>query len=297
MDYFFIVNPVAGMGKGLKVWEKLKDYLSKEKIKFEYKLTEYPKHATEIAKEIIKKGYKTLISVGGDGTIREVAEGIFDKDTLLGIIPAGRGRDLPRTLKLPKDPFEALKLILNNKKIIEIDHPIINEDRFVNFCGVGLDAEVAKVANTKYKIFGVLSYLFAFLEVLFKWKVPEFIIEIEGKIRKVKAYLITVANGKFAGGGMQISPVSNIEDGLLDIIIFHNMPKLKLFFNFPKVYFGGTHMKMKEVEHIRTKEIKIQFGEGIITQADGDLVNGTTKFFKIDGKKLKVFVSENYKNI
>jgi len=294
MDYFFIINPVAGMGKGLKVWEKIKDYLNNEKVKFEYKITEYPKHATEIAKDVIKKGYKILISVGGDGTIREVASGIEERDVILGIIPAGRGRDLPRTLKLPKNPLDALKLILNRKKLIEIDHPKINDERFVNFCGVGLDAEVAKVANTKYRGSGVLSYLFAFLEVLIRWRVPEFIIEIEGKIKKVKAYLITVANGKFAGGGMQISPVSNIEDGLLDIIIFHNMPKLKLFFNFPKVYFGGTHIKMKEVEHIRTKDIKINFDEGIITQADGDLVNGTTKIFKIDGKKLKVIVDENY---
>lgn len=294
MDYFFIINPVAGMGKGLKVWEKIKDYLNNEKVKFEYKITEYPRHATEIAKDVIKKGYKILISVGGDGTIREVASGIEDRDVVLGIIPAGRGRDLPRTLKLPKNYLDALKLILNRKKLIEIDHPKINDERFVNFCGVGLDAEVAKVANTKYKGFGVFSYLFAFLEVLITWRVPEFIIEIEGKIKKVKAYLITVANGKFAGGGMQISPVSNIEDGLLDIIIFHNMPKLKLFFNFPRVYFGGTHMKIKEVEHIKTKDIKINFEEGIITQADGDLVNGTTKVFKIDGKKLKVIVDENY---
>ena len=55
-------------------------------------------------------------------------------------------------------------------------------------------------------------------------------IEVEGKIRNIKAYLITIANGKFAGGGMQISPYSNMEDGLLDVIIFHNMTKLKLFF-------------------------------------------------------------------
>lgn len=294
MDYFFIINPVAGLGKGLKVWEKLKDYLIKEKIKFDYKITEYPRHATEIAKEVIKRGYRILISVGGDGTIREVAGGIEDKDVLFGIIPAGRGRDLPRTLKLPKNPFDALKIILNNKRYIEIDHPKINDERFVNFCGVGLDAEVTKVANSKYKSLGVLSYLFAFLEVLKRWKVPEFMIEIEGKIRKVKAYLITIANGKFAGGGMQISPVSNVSDGFLNIIIFHNMSKLKLLLNFPKVYFGGTHMKLKEVEHIRTKELKINLNEGIMTQADGDLVNGTTKIFKIDGKKLKVFVDENY---
>lgn len=295
MDYFFIVNPVAGLGKGLKVWQKIENYLNSEKVKFDYKITEYPKHATEIAKDVVKRGYKVLISVGGDGTTREVADGIEDKDVSLGIIPAGRGRDLPRTLKLPKNPLDALKLILKNSKTIEVDHPKVNDERFVNFCGVGLDAEVAKVANTKYKGFGVLSYLFAFLEVLIKWKVPEFVVEVEGKIRNIKAYLITIANGKFAGGGMQISPYSNMEDGLLDIIIFHNMTKLKLFFNFPRVYFGGTHLKLKDVvEHIRTKDIKINFKENITTQADGDLIDGTTKHFKIDGKKIKVFVGDNY---
>ncbi len=294
MNYFFIINPVAGLGRSLKVWSKIKEYLEKNRIDFDFKFTEYPRHATQIAKEIIKKGYKCLVSIGGDGTVREVASGIEDEDILFGIIPAGRGRDLPRTLKLPKDPLVVLKLILKKKKVVEIDHPLINEERFVNFCGVGLDAQVTKVANTKYRIFGVLSYLFAFIEVLIKWKVPEFVFELEGKIRKVKAYLITVANGKFDGGGMQISPVSVINDGYLDVIVFHDMPKIKLFLNFPKVYFGGTHMVMKEVEHIKTKDIKINIPDGIISQADGDLIDGNVKHFRIDGKKLKVIVDENF---
>lgn len=295
MSYFFIINPVAGLGKSLKVWNKIKNYLEKKKIDFDFKFTEYPTHATEIARQIIKKGYKFLVSIGGDGTVREVAAGIDQKDVLFGIIPAGRGIDLSRTLKLPKEPLKALKLILQKKKIIEMDHPLLNEERFVNFCGVGLDAEVAKVANTKYKIFGLFSYLFAFIEVLIKWKVPEFVFEIEGKIRKVKAYLITIANGKFAGGGMQISPVSIIDDGYLDVIVFHDMPKIKLFFNFPKVYFGGTHIHMKEVEHIKTKDVKINIPDNIISHADGDIVDGRVKHFRIDGKKLKLIVDDNYR--
>ncbi|MBC7194613.1 MAG: diacylglycerol kinase family lipid kinase [Caldisericia bacterium] len=287
-NYFFIINPVAGVGKGLKVWKKIKPILEKLKIKFEYMLTEYPGHATEIAKNAIKQGFKYIISVGGDGTTREIATGFNNNDVVLGIIPAGRGRDLPRSLSIPKSPFKALELILNNGNIIEIDHPKFDDTRFLNFSGIGLDAEVAYVANKKFRYLGFLSYLIGLFYVLYYWKLPEFKLKIDGEIKKVKAYLITIANGKFGGGGMQISPLSDIKDGFLDIIIFHKMPKLRFLYHFPKVYFGGGHIRVNGVESLKGKRVEIDANENIKTQADGDLFGGLPKYYEIDGKKIKV---------
>jgi len=293
--YYFIINPVAGVGKALKVWKKIKEILERLKIKFEYVLTEYPGHATEIAKEAIKKGFKYIISVGGDGTTREIAEGIENCECVLGIIPAGRGRDLPRSLNIPKNPVKALELILKDGNIVEIDHPKIDDRRFLNFAGIGLDAEVAYVANSKFKGLGLLSYLLGLFYVIYYWKLPEFVLKIDGKIRKVKAYLITIANGKYGGGGMQISPLSDIKDGFLDVIIFHKMLKLRFLYHFPKVYFGGGHIKVSGVESLRCKRIEIDGLNTLKTQADGDLFGGLPKTFEIDNKKIKVLTGLNVK--
>jgi diacylglycerol kinase (ATP) len=287
-NYFFIINPIAGVGKGLKVWKKIKAILDKLKIKFNYVITEYPGHATEIAKNAIKKGFKYIISVGGDGTTRETASGFDNNDAVLGIIPAGRGRDLPRSLNIPKNPIKAFELILKNGKIVEIDHPKIDDKRFLNFSGIGLDAEVTYIANKKFKGFGLLSYLIGLFYVLYYWKIPQFKLKIDDKIREVKAYLITIANGKFGGGGMQISPLSDIKDGFLDIIIFHKMPKLKFLYHFPKVYLGGGHIKVKEVECLKAKKVEIYGDDNVKTQADGDLFGGLPKLYEIDDKKIKI---------
>lgn len=294
-NYFFIINPVAGVGKAVKVWNKIKEVLENLKIKFDYMMTEYPGHATEIAKEAIKKGFKYIISVGGDGTTREIAQGIENNDSVLGIIPAGRGRDLPRSLNIPKDPIKALQLILEDGNIVEIDHPKLDNTRFLNFSGIGLDAEVTFVANKKFRGLGILSYLLGLFYVLYYWKIPEFVLKIDGKIRKVKAYLITIANGKYGGGGMQISPLSDIKDGFLDVIIFHKMPKLRFLYHFPKVYTGGGHIKISGVESLKCKKIEVQGDSFIKTQADGDLFGGLPKTFEIDNKKIKVFTGLNVK--
>ena len=293
--YFFIVNPVAGVGKALRVWSKIKKLLEKLKINFEYMLTEYPGHATDIAKEAIKRGFKYIISVGGDGTTREIAQGIENNESILGIIPAGRGRDLPRSLKIPKNPNKALELILNDGNIVEIDHPKLDNTRFLNFSGIGLDAEVTYVANKKFRGLGMFSYLLGLFYVLCYWKIPEFILKIDGKIRKVKAYLITIANGKYGGGGMQISPLSDIKDGFLDVIIFHKMPKLRFLYHFPKVYTGGGHIKISGVECIKCKKVEVNGDRFVKIQADGDLFGGLPKTFEIDNKKIKVFSGLNVK--
>ncbi|MCX8094838.1 MAG: diacylglycerol kinase family lipid kinase [Caldisericia bacterium] len=293
--YYFIINPVAGVGKSLKIWKKIKKFLEKLKIKFEYMITEYPGHATEIAKEAIKRGFKYIISVGGDGTTREIAQGIENNDCVLGIIPAGRGRDLPRSLNIPKNPFKALQLILDDGNIVEIDHPKLDSTRFLNFSGIGLDAEVTYIANKKFRGLGILSYLLGLFYVLYYWKLPEFVLKIDGKIKKVKAYLITIANGKYGGGGMQISPLSDIKDGYLDVIIFHKMPKLRFLYHFPKVYLGGGHIKISGVESLKCKKIEVEGENFVKTQADGDLFGGLPKTFEIDNKKIKILTGLNVK--
>jgi len=287
MKYFFVVNPVAGLGKGFLVWRRIKEILKEKGVNFDYALTKYPKHATKLTMEAVRSGFKNIVAVGGDGTVSEVARGVESEDVVIGTIPAGRGKDFPKSLNIPKDPIKALDLILKGEKIVEVDHPKVDNDRFINACGVGFDAEVSRNANVTYKNFRALSYAISIFATIVSWKLPEIVIKIDNVVREIPVFFVVIANGPFYGGGMKISPYSKINDGLLDVVIFHKMSKLTLLWNYPGVYTGGKHVKHERVETLKAKKVEIESKENLYTHADGDIIGNVPKVFEIDGKKLK----------
>ena len=108
--YFFILNPCAGRGRSVKVMQRVIEILEKKRTDFKVINTEYPGHATLIAKDAIKNGYKSIIAVGGDGTVMEVANGMIGAKATMGIIPAGTGNDFIKTVGIPNDPEIAAEM-------------------------------------------------------------------------------------------------------------------------------------------------------------------------------------------
>ena len=116
--WLVVVNPMASVGKCGKDWPEIKQLLTKEGFDFDDVLTEYPGHAIEIVRNAIKeKGYRKLISVGGDGTNNEVINGIFTQDVVptteitMGAIPIGTGNDWRRTFNIPIDYPKVVKIL------------------------------------------------------------------------------------------------------------------------------------------------------------------------------------------
>ena len=111
MDKFlFIINPVAGSGRARATEAVIREVMEENKLDYEIIFTSREKEAIELA---AKKDYDIIIAVGGDGTINEVASGLLKRGQgSLGIIPAGTGNDLSRSLNIPQDPRLALDLIL-----------------------------------------------------------------------------------------------------------------------------------------------------------------------------------------
>ena len=116
-----IVNPAAGAGRTAKKWPYIKQLLKKIGLKFEHDITEAPGHAIELAKSAVDKGYKIVVSVGGDGTINEIVNGLYStgmiKDIDLGIIGTGTGSDYIRTIGVSKYYQIACQRLLNPRKI------------------------------------------------------------------------------------------------------------------------------------------------------------------------------------
>ena len=162
--YSFIVNPNSRSGEGRNVWNRLRSIMESQGISYQYFLTEYVGHATVLARRISAAGTPedpvTLVTVGGDGTIYEVLTGIIDLSSVVfGFIPVGSGNDFCRSMGLPFDPFEALRSILENRRTIFMDVPVLHlgshSYRFGISAGMGYDAafslEIPSITITSSK--------------------------------------------------------------------------------------------------------------------------------------------------
>jgi YegS/Rv2252/BmrU family lipid kinase len=296
-----IVNPAAGAGRTAKRWPQIKECLKKIGVKFEHDLTEAPGHAIELAKTAVSKGYKLIVSVGGDGTINEVVNGIYDtgnlKDITLGIIGTGTGGDYIRTLGIPRDYLQSCKRLVHPHKMIVdlgmVEHTVNGEKKrrlFANFAGLGFDAEVVKATTKKYKSLGsVPSYLMGLLTTLVCYRNREISLKIDGKEEKRKVCTIVMSNGRYGGGSMFIAPQADIKDGLFDVVIIGDISKPDLLASLPRIY-RGTHLTHPKVTLKRAREVEIQSEVSIALQADGELLGEAPARFSILPSALTILV-------
>ncbi len=296
-----IVNPAAGAGRTAKRWPQIKEFLKKIGVEFEHDLTEAPGHAIELAKTAVGKGYKLIVSVGGDGTINEVVNGIYDtgnlKDVTLGIIGTGTGGDYIRTLGIPRHYQQSCERLLHPDKIVVdlgmVEHTINGEKKrrlFTNFAGLGFDAEVVKATTKKYKSLGsVSSYLMGLLSTLVCYHNREISLKIDGKEEERRVCTIVMSNGKYGGGSMYIAPQADIKDGLFDVVIIGDVSKPDLLASLPRIY-RGTHLTHPKVTIKRAREVEIQSKVSIALQADGELLGEAPARFSILPLALTILV-------
>ncbi len=287
-----IVNPAAGAGRTARKWPQIRSLLESLGLHFEHDLTEAPRHAIELAKSAAKKGYELVVSVGGDGTINEIVNGLYDagnlKDVMLGIISTGTGSDYIRSIGIPRRHREAGQRLLNPRSLT-VDLGAINysnngtmvERLFVNFAGLGFDAEVVKATTQKFKALGTVpSYLMGLLSTLLSYNNKEASLKIDGETEETKACAIVMSNGKYGGGSMYIAPQADPFDGLLDIMIIGDLSKPDLLRSLPRIY-RGTHLSHPKVATRRAKQVEIQTKQPVALQADGELLGEAPASFHI----------------
>jgi diacylglycerol kinase (ATP) len=279
---WFIVNRVAGYGRGHRVWKQIEHLLLERQINYQVAFTERPGHATHIAKELAKQNNASVVIViGGDGTLHEAANGLAGSDIPLGSIPAGSGNDFARGLQIPIQSEQALEKVLTGQKR-KIDIARINDEVFINVAGVGFDGQVAKVTNqAKYKKWlnrlglGNLCYLFSFFKVLFRYQPTEVQLVIdERELIFSDVWLVAIANIPFYGGGMMICPHAQSDDGLLDVCIVHGISRWKLVTLLPRV-FHGTHIYDPAVTTLTGRRLKIVSAKPLTAHGDGEILGQT----------------------
>lgn len=280
-----IVNPMAGAGRTARKWPHIMARLQSIDLRFDYALTEAPGHARELAKEAVARGYELVVSVGGDGTVNEVVNGLYDTgslaDILLGIIGTGTGGDYIRSIGIPRAHLEACQR-LKNPRSVAVDLGVIEylsggetvRRLFVNFAGMGFDAEIVRTTTLKYKALkATASYLAGLLSALLLYKNKAVTLLIDGEASEKKVCTVLLNNGKYGGGGMFAAPGADLSDGLLDVLIIGDLSKRDLLWSLPRLY-RGTHLTHPKVTLKKAREIEIRSDDPVFLQADGELLGG-----------------------
>ncbi len=297
-----IVNPAAGAGKTGKLWPRIMNSLQKAGLLFEHALTEAPGHAIELAKAAAKKGYDMIVSVGGDGTIHEIVNGLYAsghlKDNVLGIVETGTGGDYIRTTGNAHDYEEACQRLIHPQKrtvdvgIVEYTKNGGTEERlFVNFAGMGIDSEIVRRMTQQYKKLGSLSsYLMGMMTSLVAYRNRHISITIDGQTREARILTVIMNNGKYGGGGMYTAPQADLADGFLDVMVAGDLSKPEFLWSLPRLY-KGTHLTHPKVDSRKAKEIEVKSLDGkLFLQADGELLGEVPARFRILPAALNIVV-------
>ena len=296
-----IVNPVAGAGRTGRLWPQIMGLFKTHGIRFEHDITEAPGHAIELARTAAEKGYEMVVSVGGDGTINEIVNGLYAAgnigNTLLGIISTGTGGDYIRTVGIPRRYEDACRCFLQPKKrtvdlgIVEYAKNGHREERlFVNFASMGFDAEIVRRTTQQFKALGSMpSYLLGTLATLISYGNKNISLIVDGQAEDRRVCTVIMNNGKYGGGGMFTAPQADLADGLLDVLIIGDLSKPDLLRSLPRIY-KGTHLTHPKVAMKKAKEIEVRSAQKMHLQADGELLGEVPARFRVLPSMLNVIV-------
>lgn len=281
-----IVNPIAGNGRAHHLAPRLGDWLVRERIEARLLETREAGHAERLAAAAADLGHDRVVAVGGDGTVQEVLNGLLTgaagrngERPTFGIVPAGSGNDLARSLDLPFDPHAALEVALGDAaEALDVGRARRGDGALRHFGaagGTGFDAQVASVmAGHRHRWQrGRAGYFLSTLIELARYRNRALQVRLatDQGARQVDGRFLFVAfaNGRFYGGGMQICPDASTADGWLDVCLAGDISRLEALKELPGIY-AAKHVNNRHVEIVRAREVRIDGDDGTLVHLDGE---------------------------
>ncbi len=286
-----IINPAANRGRGNLVGDRALAEFAELGIPTRNLSTSSAQAAKDFAIASASE-LSGVVAIGGDGTSQLGVNIAMETSLPLGLVPAGSGNDQVRELGIAlNDPSGAAFNIaegIKNPRNVDVMRVETDYRKFWSLGSIsaGFDALCAERANGLRWPKGPNSYVAAMLLELPKFKPIQYRLVADGVERDFKAMLCGVANVKNFGGGMKISPQSEITDGELEVFILHEVSRPMLLQIFPTVY-RGEHIRYKEVEIFKAKEIRIE-NDGFPMTCDGEIIGPAPFSVKIHPRGLRL---------
>ncbi len=300
-----IVNPISGGGRTKKVWPDDYKLFVDNNLLIDYKYTLHPGHATELTELSLRKGYRKIMAVGGDGTVNEVINGMYinneliEDESSLIILPRGSGSDFIKSINIAKTPGEIIKMIKNGKikyydlgQVTYVTKANKNASRFfINVLDAGIGGEtVAFMENRKKVLGGIWDYFFSVIRTIIRYKNKKMSLFVDNEMvfseRMINS--IIFANGGTFAGGMNIAPGADPEDGRLNIIILGNLSRMEIIINLSRAY-KGKHLNHPKIKVLYGSEISLDSKERVILDMDGEYIGKLPLKIKLLPHKLPLF--------
>jgi YegS/Rv2252/BmrU family lipid kinase len=271
MKLLFVINPISG-GKVKNDWEKaIRNYFSERDHSIEIYLLTGKDDKRSVQHYIDQIKPDRVVAVGGDGTVKMLADIVKETPVPLGIIPAGSANGMAKELSIPLEIEPALQIITEGQ-VRKIDLIRINEEELcIHLSDIGLNAMLVKYFEQSENR-GMWGYGRAIFRVLWeKQKLRVTITTDQGTIKRM-AYMVALANARKYGTGANINPDGDVSDGAFEIVIIRKLNVYEII----KAIFTDRSFHPKKIEVVKTKNVDMQIHRKAYFQVDGEYRGKTT---------------------
>jgi diacylglycerol kinase (ATP) len=308
--FCLVVNPAAGGGRSLRHLPLASAALDAAGATYSVSESASLEHARELAANGARRGH-VVVAVGGDGLAGALAGVTAAASGTYGIIPAGRGNDLARVLGIPTDPADAVRVLISGQTrlvdLIGVSAPGQAESIVAGSVYAGIPSLAGQIANATRWVKGPAVYPLAALRALASWKQATFRVEIgagrdlaggravagsdtaggsqaggsqagggQAAVHQFAGYAVVVANSAYFGAGMLVAPPARIDDGILDIVLMRQGPKLAFVRALMKIR-DGSHISLPQISLERGAEVTMTIDREMPSAADGETIFGAAR--------------------
>jgi YegS/Rv2252/BmrU family lipid kinase len=296
----FLVNPASSNGSTGRRWPELARRAAAAGLEGATLFSERQGHLAELAREAALDGAELLVVVGGDGSVNEVVNGLagLGRQPAVAVVPRGTGWDFSRTFGIPRKIDDAVQIALQGDvRTIDLGRASYRawdgSDAtawFANVASAGMSGAIAKRANETTKALGgKASYLWATFAVFSGWEATEIEVAVDGERRAGPMFDVVIANGRFFGGGLEICPEAEPDDGLFDVLTIGDVTKRDLVQTMPKMY-RGTHLPHPKAELLRGSSVTVTSETPLPIELDGEQPGTTPVTFEVTAGALRLRV-------
>ena len=300
---FLVVNPRSAAGATGRQFDHIAANVREHLGDFDHAFTERPLHAAELTRHALRGGADLVIAVGGDGTINEVVNGFFEEarpgeaakvihpGAALAVLPHGTGGDLRRTIGLDGDLRKSARHLKGKRTPLDVGRCEYTDADgetharyFVNVADAGVGAEVVRIANDSSKVLGgQLTFTIASLRALAGWSDARITASLDGSPKQELAITTyAIANGRYFGGGMMVSPEAKLDDGLFHVTVWSGFTLLDFALKGGQLR-DGTHVKLAGTKTASARRVRLEPGPGRVARVelDGELVGQLPATFEV----------------
>jgi len=281
---YIVFNPRSGKGRGERLVQPVLAAFAELRLPVEYARTTRAGDETSLTEAALARGFRKIVAVGGDGTWSNVGNAIVRAGggAQLGLVSAGTGCDLAKSLGIPPKDVPACARIVAEGKTRLIDVGRLENRYFLNVTGFGFDIAVIEDSWTVRYLGGGLLYLYCALRQMYAF--PGFPVEIEVDGRALgrrELLMLVFANGRVFGGGFQIAPQADLCDGRFEMMAFRNMGLLKRLGLMVRLL-RGRHEGAPEVESLVGSSFTLRFEAPPAYEIDGEWIRAQSRELRIE---------------